>query len=83
MLPFSVLSARLEAIGQAYLNSFVELEILMTVVMLPNESKLLLFEARLAGIEVDELLLLKQNSRSHLSRYTTGKLADHQALCGG
>ena len=59
MLPFSVLSARLEAIGQAYLNSFVELAILISVLVLSNESKQVLREARLAGIEVGELLLLK------------------------
>ena len=59
MLPFSVLSARLEAIGQAYLNSFIELAILIVVVVLSNESKQVPREARLAGIEVQELLLLK------------------------
>jgi len=59
MLPFSVLSARLEAIGQAYLNSFVELAILITVVVLSNESKQVPRGAWLAGIEVEELLLLK------------------------
>ena len=67
MLPFSVLSARLEAIGQTYLNSFVELAILVTVVVLSNESKEVPREARLAGTEVQELLLLKWNGRSHLS----------------
>jgi hypothetical protein len=59
MLPFSVLSARLEAIGQAYLNPFIELAIFITVVMLSNESKQVPRGARLAGIEVEELLLLK------------------------
>jgi hypothetical protein len=59
MLPFSVLSARLEAIGQAYLNSFIELAIFITVVVLSNESKQVPRGARLAGIEVEELLLLK------------------------
>ena len=59
MLPFSVLSARLEAIGQAYLNPFIELAILITVVVLSNESKQVPRGARLAGIEVEELLLLK------------------------
>ncbi len=59
MLPFSVLSARLEAIGQAYLNPFIELAILITVVVLLNESKQVPRGARLAGIEVQELLLLK------------------------
>jgi hypothetical protein len=68
MLPFSVLSARLEASGQAYLNSFIELAILIVVVVLSNESKQVPREARLADIEVEELLLLKQNGRSHLSR---------------
>jgi hypothetical protein len=59
MLPFSVLSARLEAIRQTYLNSFAELAILITVVVLSNESKQVPLGARLAGIEVQELLLLK------------------------
>ncbi len=59
MLPFSVLSARLEAIGQAYLNSFVELAILIIVVVLSNESNQVTRGERLAGIEVEELLLLK------------------------
>ena len=59
MLPFSVLSARLEAIGQAYLNSFVELAILITVVVLSNESKQVPRGARLAGIEIKKMLLLK------------------------
>ena len=59
MLTFSVLSARLEAIGQAYLNSFIELAIFITVVVLSNESKQVPRGARLAGIEVEELLLLK------------------------
>ncbi len=59
MLPFSVLSARLEAIGQTYLNSFVELAILITAVVLSNESKQVLHAARLAGIEIEKLLLLK------------------------
>ena len=59
MLPFSVLSARLEAIGQAYLNSFIELAIFITVVVLSNESKQVPRGARLAGIEVEELLLFK------------------------
>ena len=59
MLPFSVLSARLEAVGQTYLNSFVELAILITVVVLSSESKQVPRGARLAGIEVQELLLLK------------------------
>jgi hypothetical protein len=59
MLPFSVLSARLEAIEKTYLNSFVELAILITVVVLSNESKQVPRGARLAGIKVEELLLLK------------------------
>jgi hypothetical protein len=59
MLPFSVLSARLVAIGQTYLNSFVELAILITIVVLSNESKQVPRGARLAGIEVEELLLFK------------------------
>ncbi len=59
MLPFSVLSDRLEAIGKTYLNAFVELAIHITVAVLSNESKQVPREARLAGIEVEELLLLK------------------------
>ncbi len=52
MLPFSVLSARLEAIRQTYLNSFAELAILITVVVLSNESKQVPLGARLAGVEI-------------------------------
>ncbi len=59
MLPFSVLSDRLEAIGRTYLNAFVELAILITVVVLLNESKQVPRGARLAGVDVQELLLLK------------------------
>jgi hypothetical protein len=41
------------------LDKFVELAILITVLVLSNESMQVPREARLAGIEVLELLLLK------------------------